>query len=679
MISYEHWFTPDLRRTAAMTILHFLWQGGALAAVAYAAMGLCRRATARYAIAVGMLALMAAAPALTFLVLQQRGRNAQFAGAGPLPAISRHNARAAELAAPGHSPLRASVASSDYLSWLVYAWFSGVLLLSLRPASGLLALQRLRRHDAAPVSDMLRARCLSLQNALGIHRVILYCESLRLEAPAVAGWLRPTVFLPLSAITGLSADQLDAVIAHELTHIRRHDAFVNLFQIAAETLLFYHPAVWWLSKRVRAERENCCDDVAIAVCGDPGAYARALASMADWQSAPALAMAANRNPLAARVARILGVAKSRADLPGASIAASALCLTVSLAAGHALFGAAQTAKPLPVHPLAPAEATAPASPAVATPDARDAVIVITPAGASPAPAPASAPTPQATSAPAPAAQSAGPDQDSSSAEKAPPIHSSYMDGLKAAGLDDLSIDQLIALKIQGVTPDYVRSIFAAGLKADADEIVAMKIQGVTPELIKQLREAGFSSDPDEVIAMKIQGVTPQYVKELRELGLKSGADDVLAMKIQGVTPDYVRELRGTFPNISCDHIVAMKIQGVHPEYVRELRDVAGVKLDADEVIDMKIQGVSPEYIRELKALGLTLDAEVIIAMKIQGVTPEFVKSLQAAGFRVDADDVIAAKIQGLTPEFIQRAHQHGFKNLDLDKLLELKNSGVLEE
>ena len=123
----------------------------------------------------------------------------------------------------------------------------------------------------------------------------------------MAGWFRPVVLLPVVGADGIAAEQLDAVIAHELAHVKRLDSFVNLFQIAAETLLFYHPAVWWLSKRIRAERENCCDDVAISVCGNAVEYARALATMAEWQSAPALAMAANRSPLAERVARLLGV------------------------------------------------------------------------------------------------------------------------------------------------------------------------------------------------------------------------------------------------------------------------------------------------------------------------------------------------------------------------------------
>ena len=91
--------------------------------------------------------------------------------------------------------------------------------------------------------------CYTLQNRLRVKRAIQYCECKWLQAPAVIGWFRPIVFLPATALTGLSQHQLQAVIAHELAHIRRFDSFVNVFQVCVETLLFYHPAVWWLNKR----------------------------------------------------------------------------------------------------------------------------------------------------------------------------------------------------------------------------------------------------------------------------------------------------------------------------------------------------------------------------------------------------------------------------------------------
>ena len=200
--------------------------------------------------------------------------------------------------------------------------------------------------------------------------MVRYCESLQLDAPVVVGWIRPVVLLPVSALTGLDETQLQAVIAHELAHIQRLDAFVNLFQIAVESLLFYHPAVWWLGKRIREERENCCDDAAVAVCGSPVTYAHALARMAESRVAPQLLMAANRGPLAARVARLLGIDHSSGAQRGANLSVGVLCLSAALLAGSALIGAAHVvrAQTPPAAPAPPALA-APAPGAVVAPRA----------------------------------------------------------------------------------------------------------------------------------------------------------------------------------------------------------------------------------------------------------------------------------------------------------------------
>src|SRR6185436_11585192 len=132
------------------------------------------------------------------------------------------------------------------------------------------------------------------------------------NAPAVVGWLRPVVLIPASAVIGLSAAQLEAVIVHELAHIRRFDALANLLQMAVETALFYHPAVWWISRRIRVEREHCCDDVAVATSGDALGYAKALASLEEWRALPSpaessLALAATGGVLKHRISRLLGL------------------------------------------------------------------------------------------------------------------------------------------------------------------------------------------------------------------------------------------------------------------------------------------------------------------------------------------------------------------------------------
>ncbi len=672
MMHLAPWLSPDTMRLLALALLHFLWQGTALAALAYVVTAFCRSASTRYAAGVGTMALMLAAPISTFLVFRAQQQ-------APPPTILAGAALAASAPASGamYSPAERAPLPQDstpgVFLWLVEVWFAGVVLLGLRSAGGFLLVERLRRKESIPVSGELAKICASLQRRLGVTRAVRYCESLHLDAPAVAGWIRPVVLLPISALSGLSNAQLEAVIAHELAHIRRLDAFVNLFQVMVETLLFYHPAVWWIGKRVRTEREHCCDDAAVAVCGSPVTYAHALTRLAEGKAAPRLAMAANRSPLVERIARLLGANSAAESFRGASLSAGVLCLSAALLAGSAFLGGVHN-----VHAQTPAPALAP--PAPPAPSARPARRGHVPEVPEPAPvAQPNAPTPAPRPSPA-----AGPRQENSPSPAPAPqaatsaASQSYIDSLKAVGLTNLTVDELVSLKVQGITADYVKSLVDLGLKLDADELVGIKVQGITSEYVKEIRVAtGQALGADELIGLKIQGVTPEYITQMHELGLKTDADDVMGMKVQGITPEYVKEMRGLGLKLDSDDIIGMKVQGVTPEYVREMSRL-GLKPDSDNIIGMKVQGVTPEYVKSMRDLSLNPDADEIIGMKVQGITPDYLKELQAAGFKVNPDEAIAARVQGISPEFIAKARSHGFKDLTLDKLLRLKMSGVLD-
>lgn len=639
MMHLPPWLSPAIMRLLALALLHFLWQGAALGALGYAAMALCRTASTRYVIGVGVLALMLVAPVCTLFVLQAREQSEPAIVAGSSPASLLSIIKSA----PQISPVPARTTYRlGYSLWLVEAWFLGVLLLSIRSLGGFLLIERLRRKERTPISQELLHTCWSLQQRMGLSRVVRYCQSMHLDAPAAAGWIRPVVLLPLRALSGLSEDEIDAVIAHELAHIGRFDAFVNLFQVAVETLLFYHPAVWWIGKQVRAEREHCCDDIAVAVCGSPVTYAHALAHMAETHQAPDFAMAANRSPLVERVARLLGATQTAHSFRGATVSASLLFLTVALLAGSAFFGTvhkahAQTPVPAPTPATKPAAAPAPA--ATRQPPKEPFTVR---AQAIPELAPSPSPVEESVNpgepTPAPQAEGSAPKQ-------------SYVDSLKDAGLTDLSVDELIGLKVQGVTGEYVKAMKVLGLRVSPEELIGMKVQGITPEYVKQMRDAtGQDLGVDELIGLKVQGVSGDYLKHMHELGFATDADVAIGMKVQGVTADYVRSLRAL-----------------------------GLKGDAGEIIGLKVQGVTAEYVKAIQELGLHPDAGEIIGMKVQGITPEYLKSLQAAGFKLDAGEAIAARVQGITPEFIEKARSRGFKNLTLDKLIALKHSGVFED
>ena len=639
------WLSPAVMHSLGWSLLHFLWQGTALGALAAGAMAACRRSSARYLAGLAALILMLLSPVATFVFYSQQHLSvAETVKSSPLAAVAWPITR--DRAASGSTVTSYVARSLDIFPWLVEAWLIGVAFFSLRSAGGFLLLERERRKQSRVVKDSVLQICYTLQDRLGIRRAIQYCDCKWLQTPAVVGWFRPVVFFPATIVTGLSEEQLQAVIAHELAHIQRFDAFVNVFQVVVETLLFYHPAVWWLNKRIRAEREHCCDETAVAVCGNAVEYARALTLMEEWRTAPVLAMAANRGPLAERVMRVLELKTLGAGMRSIGVAGSLLCVTAALGAGSAIVGFARPAA-AQASSLFHAAAGSQVVEQTAAPNA-----------------PASKPS---------AAQNAKPVPSASPA----PTGSSYIDAMKAAGLPDLSIDDLIALKTQNVTPEYVREIHDLGLHPDADGIVGLKVQGVTPDYIKGLRALGFNPDEDQIIGMKVQGVTPEYVQGMKEVGIQTDADEIIGMKVQGVTPDYVRELKALGLKLNGDEVVGLKVQGVTPEYVKGLQ-AQGLNVTADDVVGMRVQHVTPEYMRDIRALGLNPSADELIGMKVQGVTPEFIKTLQSAGFKPSVDDVISAKVQGLTPEFIDEARKHGFKDLTVEKLIELKRLGILD-
>jgi beta-lactamase regulating signal transducer with metallopeptidase domain len=283
----------------AWTLLHFLWQGALLGLLAWVGLSLLARRSpqVRYAWATALLGLMALAPAVTFLLLRQTP-----APVAPLPA----EVVAALPALPLSWGDRLQAGIQPWLPALTLGWLAGVALFALRLAGGLAMIQRLKGTGTSAVPAQWHLVLSRLCRDLKLHRPVRLLGSARVDVPTVVGWLRPVILLPASALTQLTPHQLEAILAHELAHVRRHDFAVNLLQACVEALLFYHPAVWWLSAKVREERELACDDVAVSLCGDALAYAQALAVLDDLRAPlPTLALASHGGSLMKRIARLI--------------------------------------------------------------------------------------------------------------------------------------------------------------------------------------------------------------------------------------------------------------------------------------------------------------------------------------------------------------------------------------
>lgn len=384
---------PEVERLG-WVLLHFVWQGVVGAGVLAAALFALRRASAnaRYLASCAALAAMAACLPVTWLLLPQRpaAEPAEATAANVSPTMqfiaANDSITSADRFTPGTSTLvptdavvipprfdapaaQQTVVSSAQLTWrerlaiglpwFTLVWVAGVLVLSIRLAVGWTTIHKLRRAASQPIGGDKQAAMTRLAGRLGIRWPVKLLESAVVEVPTMIGWLRPAVLWPPAMLTGLSTEQFESLLAHELAHIRRHDYLVNLIQTAIETLLFYHPAVWWVSSRIRHERECCCDDLAVAVCGNRLSYARALAVVEELRPRPRqFALAADGGRLLTRVRRIVGVpgphsGSGRHWILGVSL--SVILSVVVVAVGISSFATGDEPPSTKTEPKSPAE------------------------------------------------------------------------------------------------------------------------------------------------------------------------------------------------------------------------------------------------------------------------------------------------------------------------------------
>ena len=354
-----HFLTSHVIEPAGWMLVHSVWQLACLAALLALLVRIFNRHSPelRYALSALVLVAMVAAPAATFwlvlpapvpagLIVTAPGHQkfpSTFPHKLPPPPLARRDfgwPRGEDSPAAGVQRDLASEPSPSAtvqrwlrpaFPWLVGAWAIGVVGLSTWNIGGWIAMQRLLHLGIRPVSEQLRATTHRLARRIHLSRAVRVVQSVVVEVPSVVGWLRPTILLPGYILTGLSPQQLEAILAHELAHIRRSDYLANLLQTIAETLLFYHPGAWFVSRRMRIEREYCADRLAGEAHGNPTTYAKALAALEDHaRTMPQFVLGASSGNLLHRVQRIFGLETNDGGRTGSWLIGAAASLTVLL-------------------------------------------------------------------------------------------------------------------------------------------------------------------------------------------------------------------------------------------------------------------------------------------------------------------------------------------------------------
>lgn len=362
-------------------LIHFLWQGAALGALLAAALWATKDYSpkVRYALACLALAGMTLCVPLTTAYLWDS--SGQFSRPVSLDG-SRFRLESAVLREPGLLE-QAQAMVDGALPWLIGAWVGGAVLLLARAFGGW-SLARRRAKAGVPFGKDLS----ELAARIGVSKAFDVLVSPAVQVPHVFGWMKPVVLLPVSAVTGLPQDQLEAVIAHELAHIARNDYVVNLLQTMVESVLFYHPAVWWTSEKIREEREACCDDAVVELTGDRVTYSRALLALEE--SRLSIVPAATGSGLAERISRMLGKESEQAYSAPAAIAVAAMMLIGGVTWLNAAPPRPPEAPAPPAPPVVASVQAAPAPPAPPPPPPKPAKAtkpVLAPAPPAPPPPP----------------------------------------------------------------------------------------------------------------------------------------------------------------------------------------------------------------------------------------------------------------------------------------------------
>ncbi|MEM1205248.1 MAG: M56 family metallopeptidase [Acidobacteriota bacterium] len=662
-----------LGRPVVWALVHFLWQGTLVALAAAVGLWLLRRRDplghdpgSRYGLAVSGLLLMAILPVVTALHLASSSP----ANEGGVPGVVA-GALATDVASnpatdgartgPGVAPDGAALgpwASDAWGPWLLAAWLLGVLGLGVVHAGGFWRAQTLRWNTRTADAQW-RQRLESLCQRLDIDRPVALLESSRAAVPFVLGWLRPAVVVPAGAFVGLAPQQLEAVLAHELAHVRRHDYLVNLFQMALETLLFFHPGVWWLSRQARIEREACCDDLAVRACGEPLVLARALAKLEDLRSAaPMPALGAGDGALLDRIRRLVGRpsndpmanAGSSGSL-GASLGGALVAALVATAAVLVGSGPTLTA--------APAEAAVSEESSVEVVSQPEIEVEVE----------------QRVS----EARKTNWDVEIRwGAETGADLRRAAAGTPPWAHLGDGDFERLAE---DGVDGDLLRALDRAGIAASLDELVGLARHGVDGDDIDAMRRAGRADlTADDLVTLARQGIDGDDIADLERVGYGGlSVADLERLARHGVDADDVEELRGAgLEGLSLDDLADLARHGIDGDDIADLRDAGYQDLTVQELVDLARQGVDGDDVAELRDAGLRdLSLDQLADLARHGIDGDEVAELRDAGLgTLSVEELIALSSHGIDGDDVSDLRNAGLNNLTVEELLLLARHGI---
>jgi beta-lactamase regulating signal transducer with metallopeptidase domain len=595
----------------------------------------------------------------------------------------------------------------------VYA--AGLLIMLMQIAVQRWSVRRLAR-EASDVHDPEWTRLLSdSAAAMGIRRLIRLVRSRERSMPMAFGTRQPTILIPAVADTWLD-ERRRAVVLHELAHVARYDCLTQSLAFVACALYWFHPMVWWVSRRLRVERELACDDRVILAGAPARDYAGHLLEIAyavGRHRAPALAVGmARRQQLEGRLLAVLDAARNR-RLPSWHVRAASIAIAVAVILPLASVTTAIVEEKPPVeHP--PASATASPAPQDVPrldPSLKPLSELVTGSVATAGRAVRAAAARFGMQDGLPGTWEIRPTkmdgtvhlriaEGNSSSGRNLPIQT--LEGLTSAQLTGAGGPVQFRLRrdagtftFEGVlrngvgagtfsfapNPAFPAELAKRGFaRPTAREQYQMARHDVGFALIDELNKQGYGKpETSELVRAGQHGVDATYVREMGALGYRLGTlAPLIELRDHGVGPDYVRDLADLgYKGLSANELRRARDHGISREFAQGMREAGYGSLPMDQLITARDHGVSPEYIRELGDAGhRKLPLEQVIRVRDHGVSAEYAREMRQLGYGVPIDELVRARDHGVSVEFVRELSALGYGSLPLDGLIRIRDHGV---
>jgi beta-lactamase regulating signal transducer with metallopeptidase domain len=611
-------------RTVTTILMHSLWQGILIGILAAVALSLLRNSSARfrYTVSCCAMAIVIAAAAVTAVLVWPDGHD---------PARQTSTVTGEPANGEGGSDVGATInisapaneASSLNRWWrhpslsryFFMIWVAGVLLLSAYHLFGWRRARGFARRGTSSVGPEWQARFEKLCHEFRVRRLVSLLSSSLVKVPCVVGWMKPVILVPLSMFTLLDPSEVEMILVHELAHVRRYDVLINMIQTALETLFFFNPAIWWLSRQIRIEREDCCDDTAILRAGNRLRYARALANLEELRMfQTSFGSALTGTPLGRRIQRIVGATRPR--FYSSALSLSGLFLSVSLVA--VFFGLPSGSERSVVQ--------------------AGEIIEVTPTF-----------DPQA-----------GDLRGEWEIESHGNDLKILVYGRKSSGMNfAINRDEVAHLIDQGKTSfQIVRDAGTLFLEGTL-ESHGRKVEG----------SGGWYFQPDSAF---VRFLNPYGLRE-------GDREKVFSFAIHDVSRKYISGLEDHgCRNLDVNQLLSARLQGISSEYISELEAAGYSGLSYEKLLSMRVQGVTPDDAREFERLGVGhLTADQLISARINGITPEFVKEFRDAGFHdLSYNSFVTLHAFNLDVGDVKDCYRHRFMDLSEDNMVWVCGFGI---